>query len=77
MQVANYNGPLKFKFYFVNFHIALLNSICRIDLVPAPSQGFIGGPLKYKYSPHNESMFVVCLVSKVSGFMVDKTKSNV
>ena len=49
IQVANYNGPRKFKFHFLNFHIALLNPIFRIDLVPAPSQGYIRDPLKYRF----------------------------
>ena len=29
--------------------------------------------LKYGYSPRKESMYVVCLVSKVKGFWVDKS----
>ena len=38
------NVPRKLKFHFlITFHIALLNSKCRIDLVTAPSKGFIEG----------------------------------
>ena len=51
IQVANYNGPRKFKFHFLNFHIiALLNPIFRIDREPAPSQGFMRDPLKYRFT---------------------------
>lgn len=35
--------PKVTKFHFPNFHIALLNSIFRTDLIPAPSKGFIEG----------------------------------
>ena len=51
------------------FHL-LLNSICRIDLVTAPSKGFIEGFFEIQIFP---SMYVVCLVSKVKGFWVDKS----
>ena len=49
IQVANYNGPRKFNFHFLNFHIALLNPIFRFDLVPALSEGFLRDPLKYRF----------------------------
>ena len=35
------------------------------------SRGLIFGILRY--SPHRESMYVVCLVSEVKGFWVDKS----
>ena len=34
-------------------------------------EGLIFGILRY--SPHKESMYVVCLVSEVKGFWVDKS----
>ena len=38
------NVPRKLKFHFlITFHTALLNSKCHIDLVTAPSKGFIEG----------------------------------
>ena len=45
------NIPRKLKFHFLNFDIALLNSICRIDLVPAPSKGFIEGSFEIQIFP--------------------------
>ena len=55
IQAADNDSPRKLKFHFlITFHIALLK--CRIDLVTAPSNGFIEGffeiqifPLQGKY----------------------------
>ena len=51
IQVVIYNGPRKFKFHFLNFNIALLNSIFRIDLVPARCQNFIEGSFDIQIFP--------------------------
>ena len=51
IQVANYNAPRKFKFHFLNFNIALLNSIFRIDLVPTRCQGFMEGSFDIQTFP--------------------------
>ena len=33
--------------------------------------------MKYRYSAHKESMYVVCLVSKVKGILVDKSNVSI
>ena len=45
------NVPRKLKFHFLNIPYCLLNSICRIDLVTAPSKGFIEGFFEIQIFP--------------------------
>ena len=55
-------------FIFSTFYFSLLNSICRIDLVTAPSKGFIEGLFEIQIFPSQGKQ-----VSKVKGFLVDKS----
>ena len=69
MSRENYN------FTFSTFHIALLNSICCIDLVTAPSKGFIEGFLEIQIFP-SQGKYVYGLFGEQSESILGG-KSNV
>ena len=62
------NVPRKLKFHFLNFPYCIAKFQCQLP-VKASSRD----SLKYRYFPHKESMYVICLVSEVKGFWVDKS----
>ena len=67
------NVPRKLNFTFSTFRIALLKSICLIDLVTAPSKGFIEGFFELQIFP-SQGKYVCGLFGERSERILGWTK---